>query len=127
MPKNQKKIYQLALDARDIEIVWLYGSRAKGMQTDSSDYDLAIALTEHPAKNSLDEYYPDKLSSHWTEIIGKKISIIDINQIPVPLAYNVITDGKLILCLNDLRLHSEQQRIWSLWESYKYEHRRFRK
>ncbi len=68
------------------------------------------------------DYFSDELAFKWSQNLSVKISVIDINQAPIPLAYSVINDGKVILCRNYLRLHSDEARIWSMWESYKYEY-----
>ena len=55
------------------------------------------------------------------------VSVVDINRVPVPLAYNIIHQGEVLLCRSDFRLRAEQQRVWSLWAEYKAEHERHRK
>jgi len=106
-----------------VSVVWLYGSQAKGNASKESDYDLAIAfnnLPDEPFKVSMAE----ELSYQWSKETDQKISIVNINQAPVPLALNVINDGVTIFSNNDLRLHSEEARVWSLWEAYRHEYAR---
>ncbi len=122
-----KKIIQSAQDNPSIEVLWLYGSRAKGNWQDNSDYDLAVAFSASVAFDSSisDQGYPcDDLAFQWSELTGQKISLVDINKVPAPLAVTIINEGKLVLSKNDLRLHSEMQRVWSIWERYRYEHRK---
>lgn len=103
-----------------IDVLWLYGSRAKGTADIHSDYDLAIAF--HTVESEEHSYRTDTLAYEWSCLTQAKISVVDINRIPTPLAYSVINEGRLILVKNSLRLHSEQSRIWSLWEEYRYEY-----
>ncbi|MCK5662952.1 MAG: nucleotidyltransferase domain-containing protein [Thiotrichaceae bacterium] len=117
-------IEELASESSDIEVVWLYGSRAKGNANESSDYDLAVAYSDVNEKSSSNDYYTDDLAFKWSNKTSVAVSIIDINHIPVPLAISVISDGKVIFCRNDLRLHSEESRVWSMWEAYRYEYAR---
>jgi len=120
MPANViTDIHDLALKENAIEVVWLYGSRAKGTHQENSDFDLAIAFD---ADNELlhgdadgNNYYCDEFAYRWSESSQSKISVVDINKIPVPLAASIVADGKVLVCKSDLRLHSEMQRIWSLW------------
>jgi len=119
-------IQELSLESSPIMVVWLYGSRAKDTASSNSDYDIAIAFDNNDI-NFASEYYADELAAKWSQSTGAEISIIDINQVPVPLAYSVIEEGIVVVCKNDLRLHSEQQRIWSLWEGYRNEYRKYRK
>ena len=117
-------IEALAAESPVIEVVWLYGSRAKGNANEKSDYDLAIAYSKFNDKLASSGYYGDDLAYKWSQKTSVEISIIDINHIPVPLAFSVISEGKVIFCRNDLRLHSEESRIWSMWEAYRYEYAR---
>ncbi|MEJ2680868.1 MAG: hypothetical protein P8176_09145, partial [Gammaproteobacteria bacterium] len=55
-----------------------------------------------------------------------ELSIVDINRAPVPVAYSIISDGIVLCAKSPLRLCSEMQRVWSLWESYAYEFERHR-
>lgn len=107
-----------------IEVIWLYGSRATGKYSASSDFDLAIALPASTAdRRQLIEDWRYQLSQRFEH----DISIVDINKTPTPLALNIINDGRVLMCNDNLRLRAEQRRIWSLWEEYKYEYERIRK
>ena len=121
---NQKNtldaLKKLAESDASIEVVWLYGSRAKGTADADSDFDLAIAFQALPAKRA--PYFTEDLAFQWMEQVNAKVSIVDINQIPIPLAYNIIQEGEIIMSTNPLRIHSEQSRVWSLWEEYRYEY-----
>jgi predicted nucleotidyltransferase len=121
------KILVLAEELPDLIVLWLYGSRAKNNYRKDSDFDLAIAFDASKREGNQDEYYTDQLSSKWTKKTNQEISIVDINKISVPLATTIIAEGLVVLSKNDLRLHSEMQRIWSLWELFSYEHKRQRK
>lgn len=124
--KTVELLIELAANASAIEVVWLYGSRAREDHQADSDYDLAIAVkTDNISVR--DQYFNDELAYQWSNSSHSKISVVDINDIPVPLAISVVNDGKVLLSKNDLRLHSEMQRIWSLWEEYRYEYIKQRK
>ena len=119
-----ERINRLAQEDPAIEVVWLYGSRAKGTANESSDYDLAVAFTRPgEADHETVVSYPcDELAYQWSKKTDEKISIVDINHAPAALAYTIISDGKVVICNNDLRLHAEESRIWSLWEAARYEY-----
>lgn len=114
------KLQQLAENSKELEVVWLYGSRAKNTANVLSDYDLAVAFKRGAS------YDCEDLAYQWSKVTQESISIVNINHIPVPLAYNIINEGVVMVCQNSLRLHSEQSRIWSLWEYYRYEHAKVR-
>ncbi len=113
------KIIELAKINQDIDVVWLYGSRAKGNYGKDSDYDLAIAFNTFP-KDSLERRLrPEILSIDWgnaLSISSDMISIADINLIPVSLAWEVISEGKLILVKDPMRQIREELRISSMYE-----------
>jgi len=114
--KNIKLIVQLAENNAEVEIVWLYGSRARGNAHSQSDYDLAMAFKtyiEDPIERRL---RPELLALKWCKKLNSQLSIIDINQVPLPLAYTVIQDNKLLYSQNDYRRMVEEQRIMSKWE-----------
>lgn len=117
-------VKKLALDESSIDIIWLYGSRAKDNWQHGSDFDLAISVNDLAKKGN---YFCDELAYQWSVITQAKISMIDISHVPVPLAITVINEGKVVWCKNDLKLHFEMQRVWSLWELYRYEHKKHRK
>ncbi|MGM0517584.1 MAG: type VII toxin-antitoxin system MntA family adenylyltransferase antitoxin [Pseudomonadota bacterium] len=111
----------------DIAVLWLYGSRAKGNATAESDYDLAVAFAE-PFSDPLERRLrPELLAQHWQDLVGlpeDKLSIIDIDQVPIPLAMAVIRTGRP-LCVNDpLRLAREENRVTSMWELDYLHHQR---
>ena len=57
--------------------VILYGSYARGTQTDESDVDIAIFLLGQPSKETTDRMI-DCVASHELEC-GKVLSVIDVN------------------------------------------------
>jgi predicted nucleotidyltransferase len=117
-----------ALHNIDIEVLWLYGSQAKGTASLHSDYDFAVAFRSIPANEWERRLKPELLAQDWAERLGvadKKISIIDINHIPIPLAYTVISTGKELYVRNPLRLAREENRIGAMWEdNYLYQEKK---
>ena len=107
-----------------IEVAWLYGSRASGKNGPASDYDIAVALTDDTSHRM---EVVEELRFTLAEHINAEVSVADINRLAAPLAYNVVDKGEVLVCKSDLRLRAEQQRVWSLWELYKFEHEHNRK
>lgn len=112
-------IIQLATQNDDIEVVWLYGSRAQQTEHQTSDYDIAIAFKNFQLSD-FDRYLrPNELALEWAiqlTLPSDKLSIVDINQIPVYLAYNVVEYGKIIFQQASPRAYHEQDRIYSMYE-----------
>ena len=103
-------IISLAQADRDITAVWLYGSRATNNFGPTSDYDLAVLFSTHiqdPLDNRL---RPELLAMDWQrgiDLNNNQLSIIDVNQVMIPLAFNAIS-GNLLYCRdNGMRMSAE--------------------
>ena len=124
--KGISLIVETLAQQAEVEVLWLYGSRANDNHHQNSDYDLAVAfnsLTSNRFQSIDDLHY----ALNKIDDIKESISIVDINQVPTPLAISIIDEGRVLHCQSDLRLRQEQQRVWSLWEEYKYQHASNRK
>jgi predicted nucleotidyltransferase len=111
------QITSLGEQDNNLAIVWLYGSRAKGTYQQDSDYDFAVAFNTFPDDGWEKRLQPEELKFKWLEKLKESnISIVDINNIPLPLAYSIIQQGKVIYCGDTLRLAREENRISSMWE-----------
>ena len=95
----------------DILIVWLYGSRAKGNAHRFSDYDLAVAFKSFIKNDPLEKRLrPECLALDWQQTFGLKdfqLSIVDINQVPIPLAFEIIQVNNVLFCRDEDRLWQE--------------------
>jgi uncharacterized protein len=113
-------IKQLAEQNPDILIVWLYGSRAKGNAHQYSDYDLAVAFKSFIKNDPLEKRLrPECLALDWQQALGLhdfQLSIVDINQAPIPLAFEIIQSNNVLFCRDEDRLWQETLRIHSRME-----------
>ena len=127
--KTIEALKHLAEMHSDIEVVWLYGSRAVGEETPESDFDLAVAFSEVSKDALARQNRCDHLKYEWADTLGlsdKALSIADINGAPVPLAMAVVTKGYVLHSKNALREAIEENRIASMWElDYEYYRRVF--
>jgi predicted nucleotidyltransferase len=117
-PTVAQTISALGLEA-EVEVAWLYGSRATQRHSAHSDVDLAVALVATATDRMR---LVDDIAHRVGTALALPVSVVDINRVPTPLAQNIITDGVVLLCRSDLRLRTEEQRVWSLWEHYKRAH-----
>jgi predicted nucleotidyltransferase len=112
-------VTQLARDNNDIAVLWLYGSRADGTYHANSDYDVAIAFN-YFLKNPLEiRLRPEMLALEWQSklhLAERSLSLVDINQIPIALAYEIIQYDKVLFCRDEKRLWREENRIYSRME-----------
>lgn len=113
-------IIELAEQHADVAIVWLYGSRAKGVAHKASDYDLAVAFKTFIKDDPLEKRLrPECLAMDWQRALGLRdfqLSIVDINQAPIPLAWEIIQADCVLFCRDEARLCQETRRIHSRME-----------
>lgn len=110
---------QLADHDPRLDVLWLYGSRAKGTADNNSDYDFAAAFNDFPQEAWAQRLQPEQLAQSWAQQLNvdeSLISVVDINHIPLPLAYSIITTGKVLYAGNTLRQIREELRIEGMWE-----------
>jgi len=112
-------IHTLSANNADIEVVWLYGSRARNEAQGHSDFDLAIAFKNFKLSAIEKFLRPNELALDWSvslDLPEKIVSIVDINQSPVYLNYTIIEEGIVIYQNQTARLYKEQNRISSQYE-----------
>lgn len=76
-----------------ILVAYLFGSKARGLQTPESDTDVAVLLSE-PPEDTL-EYYlglVDRLSS----VMGSPVDLVFLNDAPLLLRHQVIKYGRVL-------------------------------
>ncbi len=120
MDKIQTAIIELARQNLDIVVVWLYGSRVKGSANINSDYDVAVAFKAFIKNDPLEKRLrPECLALDWQQALGLhdfQLSIVDINQAPIPLAWQIIEADGVLYCADERRLWQETRRIGSRME-----------
>lgn len=113
------QLKKLAAQNADIAAMWLYGSRVQGRERPDSDYDLAIAFNNFKLDPLARYTRPQCLALDWAAELGlseKICSIVDINQAPIYLAYQIIDTGQLLYSDGSARAWQEITRINSLFE-----------
>ena len=124
------QIIQLAEDDLRIEILWLYGSNAKGTAHKNSDIDLAVVFKQWESDVIERRLRPEMLAIEWQNKLKLKegeLSLLDMNIAPIPVAMAVLQSNCLLLSKNLSRQLQEQQRIMSRWEIdylYHYQYQR---
>lgn len=114
-----QQLMRLAEQEANLAVLWLYGSRAKGNSTTSSDYDLAVAFYAYPDDEWDKRLQPELLQQRWSDALPGRhlpISVVDINHIPLYLAYSIVQHGQPLVVNDTLRLITEENRITSMWE-----------
>jgi predicted nucleotidyltransferase len=120
MPVNQKQLRVLAANQPEVVVLWLYGSQAKGNAGEYSDWDLAVAFDVVKLDNILDtRLRAELLAMDWQRALGLgegKLSIVDINLAPIPLAFEIIQANNRLYSRDEGRRMQEEGRIMSQME-----------
>lgn len=122
------RLIQLATQKPEINALWLYGSRAKGNHRPDSDYDLGVLFANRINDPFERRLRPELLALDWTKTLGLDedlISLVDIQNAPIPLAMNIIS-GELLYCSNrDARLAAEGRIMSKAELDYQYHLKHF--
>ncbi len=118
------KISLLAKEQSDIDVVWLYGSRARNTSTNNSDYDLAIAFKTYPEDPVQRRLRPELLALEWNKVLKVELSIVDFCEAGIQLAYAIVSDNTPIYTGNNFRRMTEEQKVMSKWELDHLYHRK---
>jgi hypothetical protein len=81
-----------------VTVAYLFGSRAKKIQTPESDIDIAVLLSEPPKK--MLQYYLH-LTSRLSRIIGNEVDLVILNDSPPLLKHQVIKYGRILYLRNE--------------------------
>lgn len=114
-----ERVTEFAGENNDIAVMWLYGSRADNSFHEKSDYDLAIAFNRFLTDPLDKRLRPEMLALEWQSLLKldeHTLSIVDINQIPIVLAYEIIQYNKVLFCRDEKRLWREENRIYGRME-----------
>ena len=120
----------LAEENKAIELLWLYGSYAKGTAHEKSDIDLAVVFKLWEDDMIERRLRPELLALEWQKQLRLKegaLSVLDMAIAPIPIAMSVLKQGTLLVSKNRSRQFQEQQRIMSKWEIdylYHYQHQK---
>ena len=120
----------LAEENKAIELLWLYGSYAKGTAHEKSDLDLAVVFKLWEDDMIERRLRPELLALEWQKQLRLKegaLSVLDMAIAPIPIAMSVLKQGTLLVSKNRSRQFQEQQRIMSKWEIdylYHYQHQK---
>ncbi|WP_445765852.1 type VII toxin-antitoxin system MntA family adenylyltransferase antitoxin [Rheinheimera sp.] len=122
MSNTIQHLITLAKADSNIIALWLYGSRARGKANANSDYDLAVLFKQSPADDAERRLQPELLALDWQQATSVfALSIIDIMQVPLPLAITVLDDNSLLYCCDDTVRLLAEARLMSKWElDYQY-------
>lgn len=120
LPTLTVQLAALAAAQPEVAVLWLYGSQAKGNAGPHSDWDLAVAFDPVKLADRLEaRLRPELLALDWQRALGLaegQLSVVDINQAPIPLAFAIVDANRVLFCRDQGRRLTEEARIMSQME-----------
>lgn len=117
MKETLEKLKILLSIFPQIEIAWLFGSRASGKGTPISDWDLAI-------KFSSSQGWKEQMHIRFaiSEVVGtEQVDLVDWDKAPLPLRYAIVQDGMILLSRNEeLRVDLQTETRSRYWDFEPY-------
>ena len=95
---NQKleKIKETLRTNSNVEFAYLFGSRAKGISGERSDWDIAIYFRKDPRK--LSKWTVFSLEAELSKEIGNEVQVTVLNKLDSPVfLFQIINDGLLLV------------------------------
>ncbi len=108
----------LFINHEEIQLAYLYGSYAKGIQTEYSDIDIGVILKEGFKESPL--YFAD-LSLNIEKCFNYKINVDlrIINNATPRFLFHVIKNGKILFEKNSTFTHEFELKVLSMYQEIK--------
>jgi uncharacterized protein len=102
----------------DLLGLYLYGSRAQGQSSKTSDWDLAILPLQ-----SIDPMLCFEVSGELEEILGAKVDLVDLKNTTTVLQFQIISKGQLIWCSDNQACQQFEMLTYSKYQRFNLERR----
>lgn len=123
------QLIEIAEQDQAIDTLWVYGSIAKGTSSEFSDIDLAVLYSAYIKEPLARRLRPEEQAIEWCRQLGlaeNKLSIVDMENAPIPLAIEILQTGKLLLNKEPGHELKVAQKVMSRWElDFKGHYRRY--
>lgn len=98
--------------------IYLYGSRARGLEQSDSDYDVAV-LSEWPYQLKPVEVF--ELGIDLAEGVGHSVDLIDLRAVPLDLRFEVVALGRRIYCEDVYYCNEYEMTAISMYQRFELE------
>lgn len=102
----------------DLQLIYLFGSKATGRDTKVSDIDIAVLLNDREAYN-LKNLILDLIFDFSRVFCSDKIDLVILNKASLAVQYNVISDGEILYALNPETRYNYEVNLVSLYLDFK--------
>lgn len=121
--KNKEK-----LEALGVSVLYLFGSRARGIVGEKSDYDIGVVFADIGKDNAMERYNAvyDILSDVIPDIInGPKLDISFLQNANASLQMSAIRYGKVIFEINPRFRADYEESVLKQYDDYHYLQREY--
>lgn len=112
--KLAQKLTSFCRGADDIEVAYLFGSRAGGRHTDASDVDVGILFGAEVEFSRVDEL-EHQIRQH---LGGMQVDVVQLNTAPPELAFRVIDEGTIVFEVDEATRVDLEAHILSRYGDY---------
>jgi len=102
----------------DLQLIYLFGSKATGRDSKVSDIDIAVLLNNREAYN-LKNLILDLIFDFSRVFCSDKIDLVILSKASLAVQYNVISDGKILYELNSETRYNYEMNLISLYLDFK--------
>jgi len=102
----------------DLQLIYLFGSKATGQDTKMSDFDIAVLINNAKAYN-LKKLILDLIFDCSQIFHSDKIDLVILNNASLAVQYNVISDGKILYELDPEIRYDYEVKVISLYLDFK--------
>lgn len=105
----------------EIEVGYIFGSKAKGQENKLSDIDIAILIDEEKAPRSLPYGYKANILTVLMKVLEtEKLDLVILNESPLFLCFRVIHDGLILYSKDEIKRIQFEVKIMSRYLDRKF-------
>jgi predicted nucleotidyltransferase len=106
----------------EIEIAYLFGSRARGNYSPISDYDFAVQLKNNVKPRNYIDIKLILIKELCRALKTDRVDVVILNEAPLLLKHRIIKDKRLLFCRSQLkRIRLESQILINYLDFKEYE------
>jgi len=114
------KVKAFLKEQEHVKVAYLFGSRAEGKAGPLSDFDIAILLDRHRDKREIFDYRLKLLNDLSFILKTRKLDVVIMNNAPLLLNYNIIKEGRVLYCRDELERVRFETYVLSRYLDRKY-------
>lgn len=101
MPDIVKSLQEVLATRKEIVFAYLFGSVAKETNSVLSDVDIAVYVDKKSMPASGGFGYKSELLAETEQALKLEADVVILNEAPLFLAYNILKQGKLVVCRDE--------------------------